>query len=368
MKSFTKRKYRINKKDFFIDKSDIQFFSFFSGCGGLDLGAILNNYSVISSLDNDSDSIKTLKLNKIFRETKHYIEDIRSFNSKELDGLIKKNKPRKIFFLGGPPCQPFSKAAYWQTHQKRKGFKDPKNMIDPYLDIIGEIKPDGFILENVESILHPKNKSYLEHIKNRIINMNFNLEVHKLNAADFGVPQKRKRVFFIAKKEQIFNCLEPSHGSEKSASINSKLKNHERVIDWIGEYDSSKYSDGYDSIEGTYEEDLKKVIPGKNYIYLTEKYDHPNPKFIAGKRYWTFLLKLDPNKPSNTIISSPGHWEGPFHWKNRRLRIKELAAIQSFPCDYKFYGSRRSVIKQIGNAVPPLLAEIVIKSLTQEKK
>ena len=368
MESFTQKKYRINKKDFLIDKSDIQFISFFSGCGGLDIGAILNKYSVISSLDNDYDSINTLKSNKIFKATEHYFEDIRNINSKDLDVLIKRNKPRKLFILGGPPCQPFSKAGYWQTHSKRKGHKDAKNMIDPYLDIIGEIKPDGFILENVESILHPKNKSYLEHIKNRIISMNFNLEVHKLNSADFGLPQKRKRVFFIAKKNQIYSSLEPSHGNEKSISINSKLRAYERVIDWIGEYDSLKYSDGYDSIEGTYEKELKEVLPGKNYMHLTERDNHPNPKFIAGKRYWSFLLKLDPNKPSNTIISSPGHWEGPFHWNNRRLRIKELAAIQAFPCDYNFYGSRRSVIKQIGNAVPPLLAKLVIKSLTQEKK
>ena len=102
-------------------------------------------------------------------------------------------------------------------------------------------------------------------------------------------------------------------------------------------------------------------------MHLTERDNHPNPKFIAGKRYWTFLLKHDPNKPSNTIISAPGHWEGPFHWKNRRLRIKELAAIQSFPCDYNFFGSRRSIIKQIGNAVPPLLAKKVVKSLIEEK-
>ena len=102
---------------------------------------------------------------------------------------------------------------------------------------------------------------------------------------------------------------------------------------------------------------------GKNYISLTAREGYPNPIFVAGKRYWTSLLKLHPYDPSWTIIASPGHWEGPFHWKNRRLNIKELAAIQTFPHDYNFYGSYYSIHKQIGNAVPPLLAKLVIEEL-----
>ena len=88
--------------------------------------------------------------------------------------------------------------------------------------------------------------------------MNFNLEVFKLNAADFGVPQKRKRVFFLAKKGQIFNCLEPTHGDERAVSKDPKLKPYEKVIDWIGEYDDQKYCDGYDTIEGTYGKRVKR--------------------------------------------------------------------------------------------------------------
>ena len=367
MKNFTKKKYKLNKKKFYTSKTDIQFISFFSGCGGLDIGAILNGFSIISSLDNDRDSIETLKSNKVFLNTEHNLNDVRVIKDKDYANIIKRNNPNKLYVIGGPPCQPFSKAGYWQTDKKRKGHKDPKNMIDPYLDFIKGIQPDGFILENVESILHPKNLPYFNHIKERIISMGFNLEIHKLNAADFGVPQKRKRVFFIAKKSKILSNLIATHGNEKSVLSNAGLKNHERVIDWIGEYDDPKYSDNYDSIEGKYRDDLIQVPAGKNYMHLTAKYHYPNPKFIAGKRYWTFLLKLNPLLPSNTIISSPGHWEGPFHWNNRRLRIKELAAIQSFPCDYRFYGSRRSVIKQIGNAVPPLLAKAVIQSLVNEK-
>lgn len=357
------KKYNINKEKYLSQNSGVQFISIFSGCGGLDLGVTLNNFKVITSLDNNEDCLKTLSLNKVFNDTKHIFKDIRNLNSKEFSSILKKSNPNKLFMIGGPPCQPFSKAAYWQTNAKRKGKDSEKNMIDPYLNLINQIKPDGFILENVESILHPTNKSYLEYLINKIKMMGYYLNFQKLNAADFGVPQKRKRVFFIARLYTKPKEIKQTHGNEKAIKINKKLKKYERVIDWIHEFDNKKYEEANEKIEGKYKNDLENVISGKNYIYLTEKYNYKNPKFIAGKRYWTFLLKLHPEHPSNTIISSPGHWEGPFHWKNRRLRTKELAAIQSFPNDFKFYGSRRSIIRQIGNAVPPLLSKIVIKSL-----
>jgi DNA (cytosine-5)-methyltransferase 1 len=87
--------------------------------------------------------------------------------------------------------------------------------------------------------------------------------------------------------------------------------------------------------------------------------------FRPGSRYWTFLLKLHPCLPSWTIIAQPGHWEGPFHWTNRRLRNCELASIQTFPVDYVFRGSVRSVRKQIGNAVPCVLAKSMCNFLTE---
>ena len=103
--------------------------------------------------------------------------------------------------------------------------------------------------------------------------------------------------------------------------------------------------------------------PGGNYISLSERRGFTPQRFKAGTRYWTFLLKLHPLLPSWTIIAQPGHWEGPFHWTNRRLRTQELAAIQTFPIDYKFIGSPRSIHKQIGNAVPCLLGKAMTEYL-----
>tara|TARA_B110000285_G_C15129751_1_gene622746 strand:- start:2113 stop:3318 length:1206 start_codon:yes stop_codon:yes gene_type:complete len=357
------RSYKVNNQFEVIQDSKIQSIGFFSGAGGLDIGAQLSGSKVISSLDFDADSVQSIKANKYFKHGQHFHEDIKSMRGSDYAKLITLNNPEKLILLGGPPCQPFSKAGYWKTHEKRLGSEDPRNMIGQYLRLIEEVQPDGFLLENVESLLHPKNVEAVAKLEEAIDKLGYKFIKYRANSANFGVPQKRKRVFFIASKKEIQGEPIVTHGNEKEILVNPTLKPYESVIDWIGKYDTDKYSDGYDSTEGKYFEDLMAVPPGKNYIALTEKQGFPDPKFIAGKRYWSFLLKLHPNLPSWTIISSPGHWEGPFHWTGRRLRLKELAAIQTFPEDYIFKGSRRSIQKQIGNAVPPLMGKAIVDHL-----
>jgi len=361
--AFNQRTYNVNDSADEILESKTQAISFFSGAGGLDIGTQLAGVKILSSMDFDKDSVCTMKANKYFAHAEHLHKNIKDLTGNDYRKLIKSNNPEKLLLVGGPPCQPFSKAGYWRTHENRLGSEDPRNMIGNYLRIISEIKPDGFILENVESILHPKNIHAVDDLILAIEKLGYYYKVSKVNAIDFGVPQKRKRVFIVASKKKFKTDLNKTHGSEKEILLNSNLKPYERVIDWIGKYDDFIYSDDYDSAEGKYYEELKAVPPGSNYIALTARNDYPNPKFIAGKRYWTFLLKLHPLQPSWTIISSPGHWEGPFHWNSRRLRLKEIAAIQTFPEDYHFVGSRRSIHKQIGNAVPPILGKQVVEFL-----
>jgi DNA (cytosine-5)-methyltransferase 1 len=356
------KSYNVNK-DIYNQKNKVNAISFFSGAGGLDIGSQLANCKVIACLDSDQDSISTIKSNKFFRHAKHICAKIQDYSALDFENAIKKNNPEKLILLGGPPCQPFSKAGYWQTHEKRLGANDPRNMIGQYLRLIEDIKPDGFVLENVESIMHPKNLEVVEIIEEFIDKQGFNFIRVKSNSADYGVPQKRKRVFFIASKKSILSEPYKTHGSNKEIEGNPKLLPYETVLNWIGEYDKTKYSDGYDSTDGKYYKDLLAIPPGQNYLALTNKRGCDNPKFEAGKRYWSFLLKLHPCMPSWTIIANPGHWEGPFHWSGRRLRLKELAAIQTFPHDYNFFGSRRSIHKQIGNAVPPLMGRSIVNHL-----
>ena len=237
-------------------------------------------------------------------------------------------------------------------------------MIGNYLRIVNEIQPDGFLLENVESILHPTNKIAVEQLEETIAKIGYYLQVIRTDATEYGVPQKRKRVFFIASKKPLLGEPIKTHGSQEQIEKNQLLLPFEGVMDWIGKYDKEKYFEPEEiTTNKTYSEHLAAVPPGKNYIALTEKAGHPNPEFIAGTRFWSFLLKLHPDLPSWTISAQPGPWVGPFHWSSRRLRVPEIAALQTFPEDYIFVGSRRSKQKQLGNAVPSLLGKAMVNHL-----
>lgn len=358
------RGYTVNDKVDSIIDSKIQSIGIFSGAGGLDIGSQLAGAKVISSLDFDKDSVATMKGNKYFSHSCHLLRDIKEIHAKDYLKIIKENNPEKLILLGGPPCQPFSKAGYWVTHKNRLGSEDPRNMIGQYLRLIEELKPDGFLLENVESLLHPKNANTVSDLKEAIDKLGYKFIVYHANALDFGVPQKRKRIFFIASKIGIKREPAKTHGDEKEVIINKKLFSYERVIDWIAKFDSDIYFEPEEVVAGkTYEQELKQIPPGQNYFALTERNGYPDPIFQANKRFWSFLLKLHPNQSSWTIAAQPGPWVGPFHWNNRRLRVPEIAAIQTFPIDYYFAGTRRSIQKQIGNAVPPLLGEAIVKHL-----
>ena len=154
-----------------------------------------------------------------------------------------------------------------------------------------------------------------------------------------------------------------THGTEKERMENPQLKPIVNVGDVMSEFNTPEYFEPEEVVQGKYAEDLKEVPPGMNYKALTEWAGYPNPKFIADKKFWNFLLKLSPDQPSWTITAQPGPWIGPFHWDSRRLRTPEIAAIQTFPKGYKFTGSRRSIQKQIGNAVPPLMGKAMVDFL-----
>jgi DNA (cytosine-5)-methyltransferase 1 len=361
---YNHRGYSVNDKLETIVQSKIQTIGFFSGAGGLDIGSQLAGAKVISSLDFDRDSVATMKANKYFAHTTHFHKDIKEVFAKDYSQILKSQNPDKLILVGGPPCQPFSKAGYWVTHKNRLGSEDPRNMIGQYLRIVEEIQPDGFLLENVESLLHPKNFQAVSDLEEAIDRLGYKFIVYRANALDFGVPQKRKRVFFIASRKNILFEPLKTHGNANDILVNNNLLPYERVIDWIGKYDSDEYFESEElTIGKTYDDELKQIPPGQNYFALTERSGHPNPKFEANKRFWNFLLKLHPNQPSWTIAAQPGPWVGPFHWNNRRLRVPESAAIQTFPEDYRFVGTRRSIQKQIGNAVPSLLGKAMVEHL-----
>ena len=140
---------------------NIEAISLFSGAGGLDLGCELNKIDVKIAIDSDQDSTETLRLNKQFSKTKILHQNVKNEKPEKLEEFL---GSKKTILIGGPPCQPFSKNGYWITHGNRKMTKDPRNCIGDFFHYVKKLNPDGFLIENVESILHPVNKNAVNYI------------------------------------------------------------------------------------------------------------------------------------------------------------------------------------------------------------
>jgi DNA (cytosine-5)-methyltransferase 1 len=123
---------------------------------------------------------------------------------------------------------------------------------------------------------------------------------------------------------------------------------------------------------GKHHQELREVPPGENYLYFTAERGHPSPLFKWRSRYWSFLLKLSPDMPSWTIQARRSNNMGPFHWRNRILRIEEIKRLQTFPDDYQLSGNVERQWRQIGNAVPPVLGrhfgEAIFRHLVRAEK
>lgn len=336
--------------------------SLFTGAGGLDIGVEAAGAKIVQCIEIDSDSVETLKLNANNNLSKEII------NSGIAEVAFKDfSDEKQLIVIGGPPCQPFSKNGYWVKNENRLIEKDHRNLLSEYLRTLEESNASAFLFENVESILHPTNKSEFNRFLTSAEELGYKCTAYKANALDFGVPQLRKRVFVFGVKNTKYPIPvpKPTHGEYLKCDITGLLP-HESVGKFINEYSSSAFHEPSELANtGTYFNELVNVPPGKNYMALSKLENYNGKTFRNGGRFWNFLYKLHPDLPSITIAAQPGPWVGPFHWTNRRLRVPEISAIQTFPKDYKFYGSRRSVQKQIGNAVPPLLAEKMFRHLME---
>jgi DNA (cytosine-5)-methyltransferase 1 len=178
-----------------------------------------------------------------------------------------------------------------------------------------------------------------------------------LNAADYGVAQARPRLFVIGARKGLPLPVHPgpTHGGrwERRATGHS-----ERRHVTAGEAIDGLFCDPEpaENVQGQFGHLLADIPPGGNYLHYTTEKGHPNPQFTWRSRFWSFLLKLDPDRPSPTIQAQPGPYVGPFHWENRRLRVGEVKRLFGFPDDFDLVGSRGSVQAQLGNCVPPPLA------------
>ena len=251
-------------------------------------------------------------------------------------------------------------------------MKDPRaDTIDHYFRFVEELLPIAFLLENVHGLNYNGKEEGFQFILKRIAEVNTKCGANYvpswavLNVADYGIPQLRVRFFMVAERSgKKFQFPKPTHApkEEKQGVLEAKDKKEKYVTagEAVGEIplDSSQNL----KVSGRWADLLRSIPEGENYLWHTER-KGGLPLFGWRTRYWGFLLKLAKAQPSWTIQAQPGSAIGPFHWENRRLSWQEMAALQTFPTEFKISGPQVEIQRQIGNAVPSLMAEILARSI-----
>ena len=347
-----------------------QCISLFAGCGGLDLGIEQAGFRIAVATDADATCAETYRLNspkvpyivgKIGAVSTEKILEAGGLQAGDVDLLI-----------GGPPCPAFSKSRFYRT-EKPRALEDPvaAETVGGYLRVLSDVLPKAFILENVKGLAYGVHKEALDHILNTAKLLGYSTSVHIVNAADYGSPQIRERCLVVGSLSGFIAAPESTHS--KFPLEGDKMKPWVTSGDVLSDLDTEEMADDEGHFAGgQHNELLKGIPPGQNYLYYTSERGHPEPLFKWRSRYWSFLLKLSPDLPSWTIQARRSNNMGPLHWRNRILRIEEVKRLQTFPDSFKLAGSVEQQWRQIGNAVPPLLARqfgnAVKKHLTNKAK
>jgi DNA (cytosine-5)-methyltransferase 1 len=356
--------------------------SLFTGAGGLDLGCEAAGFETVVAVEQAEIAVQTLVANRpryfAALQPEAIFRDITSIDSEQLldAGGLAVGEPDLLH--GGPPCTPFSKSGYWLEY-KRAGADPKASLLDHFVSVLRETRPRAFVMENVYGLAYRnQNRPILERFIGGVRAAGYGFDRAILLAADYGVPQLRQRLICVGIREDLLDLPAELWRFEWPATTHAGP--HETRKDWrrdmpphttAGEAlaelsDDTNPPESEEEVVGTYADELRLVPPGDNYLWWTEERGHPNPRFRWRSRYWSFLLKLDPGRPSPTIQGQPGPWVGPFHWESRRLRVAELKRLMAFPDDFIVAGSRRDQQLQLGNAVPPPLGEVVARAVRQE--
>jgi DNA (cytosine-5)-methyltransferase 1 len=343
--------------------------SLFSGAGGLDLGVEAAGYEVRAAVETDRDAAATMEKNFSHLTSPVIQKDILEVPTRELlqaAGLRGGERPDLL--VGGPPCTPFSKSGFW-LDWKRAGLDPDASLLQAYTRVLAEASPRAFLLENVYALTYNNRASRpaFGRLLSEIDKAGYQFRWRVLNAADYGIPQARPRLFVIGtrKGEKLPELPAPTHGGSWERRSTGRA---DRPHVTAGEAFDGLITEPEpeERISGRWGHLLPEIPAGDNYLYFTEQRGHAQPIFGWRSRYWSFLLKLDPGKPSPTIQAQPGPNVGPFHWENRRLRVPEVKRLFTFPDGFQLVGSRSSIQAQLGNSVPPLLAKQVVSALRED--
>lgn len=336
----------------------------FSGCGGLSLGFEKAGFAVRLGVDVDNAALKTFSLNHKKAKAKN-IDLSTDEGFSELVNNIRLYSPDVI--VAGPPCQGFS-----VTGPRR--IDDPRNSL--YLAVIKAVqtfRPQAFLIENVQGMATLYNGQVKDEIVKRLDSVGYNVVYKIVCAADYGVPQIRKRLIIVGLRKElgIFDFPEPILTPENYITCKEAIGDLPSLDGQVmsSEYCMKPFSKYQNLMRGscnilsnhiaTIHSDhvvnvIKLVPPGGNYKNLPPGVGDSRKFHVAWTRY-------HPDRPSNTIDT--GH-RNHFHYSfNRVPTIREFARLQSFPDNFIFYGTKTEQNRQVGNAVPPLLGYALAKKL-----
>lgn len=352
--------------------------SLFSGGGGLDLGFKNAGYNILWAIDNNQDAVNTYKANI----GEHIIcGDINKVNISEI--------PHAAIVIGGPPCQSFSLAG------NRHVEDDRGQLVWRYIKIISEIQPKAFLFENVTGLLSAKNSNgekILSLLQQEFKNIGYTIDTQVLNAADYGIPQRRRRVIIVGLRgDEQFSFPKPTHsengnGLKKYTSVQEALGDLPEAIsdeNGVTDYLCKPQTDYQKKMRGEQNSvtehfmpqmsELDKYIianvkPGGNYMDIPSTVKSTRIRRLQRDGgHTTCYGRLSPDKPSytiNTYFNRPNVGCNIHYEKDRLITVREALRLQSFPDSYKIVSSSkqgRNLI--VGNAVPPLLAEILAETL-----
>lgn len=328
----------------------------FCGIGGLSLGFEQAGFEVISAVDMWKDAVVTYNHNR--REKVAKVETVEEFNEKELPIILSNHHITGI--IGGPPCQGFSTVG-------KRVVDDPRNKM--YLEFYKAVKlaaPDFFLIENVKGMLTLNKGAFVKDLIERFgpKGLGYNITYELLNAADYGIPQNRYRVFYVGIRNKKFVFPKP-------------FKFQLTAKDGIGDLEGSDNEHYGTKPQNEFQKEMRgscKHPINQDYTSHTEQTiniisqvpdggnirDLPREVWEV-RKYNKAFERMGTFKPSNTIDTGHRNY---FHYSEPRIpTVRESARIQSFPDIFEIVGTRGSQYKQVGNAVPPMLAKIIAEQI-----
>jgi DNA (cytosine-5)-methyltransferase 1 len=319
----------------------------FAGCGGLSTGFLDAGLHVAAGFEIERRAVEAYDYNHAYRGSRGYVADLGEATGAEL--LDRAGIDRADFVIGGPPCQPFSIVG------KRKGASDRRaSLIDHFVRIVAELEPAAFLLENVPNLATIDGGRILDQAKAALARLGFTVDHQIVSAADFGVPQNRKRLIVMGVKgKREVRFPERSHGIDE--------RPFRSTADAIGDLpDAGEFGE-----TGVFNHE-----PTAHCADILERFSRLEP----GKRErGSFHDRLHPDRPSYTLRAGSGNFSPlrPVHYRHDRVvTVRESARLQGFRDDFLWPDSipRLQQYRQVGNAVPPPLAEAIARSLAAQMR